>query len=115
HAQLYDHLGAHARTEEGTEGTHFAVWAPDAESVSVIGAFNGWNSESHFLAARASSGIWEGFLPRVSHGDAYKYHVKSRYRGYKADKADPFAFHAETPPRTASIVWNLNYEWHDHE
>src|SRR5262249_50917776 len=88
-------------------------WAPDAESVSVMGSFNGWNKESHYLHPRGSSGIWEAFIPYVRTGEAYKYHVASRYHGYKADKADPFAFHAENPPRTGSIVWNLDYEWHD--
>ena len=113
HVKLYERLGSHTRTQGGAEGTNFAVWAPDAESVSVIGAFNGWNGTGHFLQPRGSSGIWEGFIPQVRQGDAYKYHVVSRYHGYKADKADPFAFHAETPPRTASMVWNLDYEWRD--
>jgi 1,4-alpha-glucan branching enzyme len=113
HVKLYERLGSHHRTVDGVEGTNFAVWAPDAQKVSVIGAFNGWNTTSNYLHARGSSGIWEGFLPQVRTGDAYKYHVVSRYHGYERDKADPFAFHAETPPRTASIVWDLDYEWHD--
>ena len=113
HVKLYERLGSHTRTQDSAEGTNFAVWAPDAESVSVIGAFNGWNDTSHYLHPRGSSGIWEVFIPHVRQGDAYKYHVVSRYHGYKADKADPFAFHAETPPHTASIVWNLDYEWQD--
>ena len=113
HLKLYERLGSHTRVVDGTEGTNFAVWAPDAEKVYVMGSFNGWNKTGHELYPRGQSGIWEGFVPHVRHGDPYKYHVVSRYHGYKVDKADPFAFHAETPPHTASIVWNLDYEWHD--
>jgi 1,4-alpha-glucan branching enzyme len=115
HVRLHERLGSHIRTVEGTEGANFAVWAPNAEKVSVTGVFNGWNRDSHPLFSRGSSGIWEGFIPGVRHGDAYKYYVVSRYHGYRVEKADPFAVHAETPPRTASIVWKLDYEWHDHE
>src|SRR5262245_20638073 len=113
HIKLYERLGSHMQTVNGIEGTNFAVWAPDAEKVSVIGGFNSWNNEKHPLYPRGSSGIWENFIPHVRHGEPYKYHVVSRYHGYKVDKADPFAVHAETPPRTASIVWNLDYEWRD--
>jgi len=113
HIKLYERLGSHIRMIDGTEGVNFAVWAPDAEKVSVMGAFNDWNNSCHYLQPRGHSGIWEGFIPHIRKGEAYKYHVVSRYHGYKVDKADPFAFHAETPPRTASIVWNLGYEWHD--
>ncbi len=113
HVKLYERLGSHTRTIDGTEGTNFAVWAPDAQNVFVMGGFNGWNKGSHALYARGASGIWEGFIPHVRQGESYKYHVVSRYHGYEIDKADPFAFHAETPPKTASIVWNLDYEWHD--
>jgi len=115
HVKLYDRLGSHTQTMDAVEGTNFAVWAPDAERVTVKGAFNGWNNESHPLHPRGSSGIWEGFIPHVRQGDPYKYHVASRYHMYRVDKADPFAFHAETPPKTASIVWDLDYEWHDQE
>ena len=101
HLKLYERLGSHTRVVDGTEGTNFAVWAPDAEKVYVMGSFNGWNKTSHELHPRGQSGIWEGFIPHVRHGDPYKYHVVSRYHGYKVDKADPFAFHAETPPHTA--------------
>ena len=115
HIKLYERLGSHIRMVDGTEGVNFAVWAPDAEKVSVMGAFNDWNNSCHYLQPRGHSGIWEGFIPHLRKGEAYKYHVVSRYHGYKVDKADPFAFHAETPPRTASIVWNLGYEWHDQQ
>jgi 1,4-alpha-glucan branching enzyme len=115
HLRLYERLGSHARTVDGVEGTNFAVWAPNAERVAVMGGFNGWNDESHPLHTRGASGIWEGFIPHVRQGEAYKYFVASRYRGYNIHKADPFAFHAETPPKTASIVWNLDYQWRDRE
>src|SRR5579862_7488741 len=74
HVKLYERLGSHARTVDGTQGTNFAVWAPDAEKVSVMGAFNGWNNASHYLHACGSSGIWEGFIPGVHQGESYKYH-----------------------------------------
>jgi 1,4-alpha-glucan branching enzyme len=115
HARLYERLGAHMGTQDGVAGTNFAVWAPNAEQVSVMGSFNGWNNASHQLHPRASSGIWEGFVPQAGYGDSYKYHVVSRYHGYRVDKADPFALHAETPPHTASKIWNLDYEWHDQQ
>jgi len=109
--RAYEKLGAHAR--DG--GTYFAVWAPNAASVSVVGDFNGWDSGKHALAARGdSSGIWSGFVPGVGQGALYKYHIVSRERGYRAEKTDPFAFHCETPPRTASVVWDLSYDWGDH-
>ncbi len=115
HFRLYDKLGAHPLTVEGSAGTHFAVWAPNAERVSVMGDFNGWNPSSHPLRPRASSGLWEGFVPSIRAGALYKYHFQSRYKDYRVDKADPFAFHAETSPKTGSVVWNLDYEWQDAE
>jgi 1,4-alpha-glucan branching enzyme len=115
HYRLYDRLGAHPVTVDGVKGTYFAVWAPNAEQVSVIGAFNSWDKASHPLRPKGQSGIWEGFLPGVSEGTAYKYHIISRYLGYQVDKADPLAFYDEVPPRTASIVWNLDYTWGDQE
>jgi 1,4-alpha-glucan branching enzyme len=90
------------------------VWAPNAERVSVIGDFNGWNPEAHPLAPRwDGSGIWEGFIPGVGHGNLYKYRIVSRFGGYSGDKGDPLAFFWETPPGTASIVWDLRYDWRD--
>ena len=86
HVKLYDRLGSHTRTVDGTLGTNFAVWAPDAQKVSVMGVFNAWNNGSHPLQPKGSSGIWEGFIPHVGLGDAYKYHVVSRYHAYEADK-----------------------------
>jgi 1,4-alpha-glucan branching enzyme len=114
HFRLYEKLGAHPMEVDGTAGTLFAVWAPNAERVSVIGDFNGWDPEAHPLAPRwDGSGIWEGFIPGVVHGSLYKYHIVSRYGGYSVDKGDPLAFFWETPPGTASIVWDLRYDWRD--
>jgi len=113
HYGLYQKLGSHPLAVNNQEGTYFAVWAPDAEQVSVIGDFNGWNAKSHPLKPRGQSGIWEGFIPGVGKGALYKYHIISRYRGRKLEKADPFGVHHETPPRTASVVWDLDYHWGD--
>ena len=115
HFRLYDKLGAHPMEHEGKEGTCFAVWAPDAQKVYVMGDFNGWDKESHPLHPRGKSGIWEGFIPGVGKGANYKYHIASRFHGYHVDKADPFALNSEVPPKTGSIVWNLDYVWGDGE
>ncbi len=115
HLRLYEKMGAHVVTLGGTEGTNFAVWAPNASSVAVMGDFNGWNKESHPLKQRGSSGIWEGFVPGVLEGGNYKYFIVSRYNGHTAEKADPFAFCSETPPKTASVVRSLDYGWGDAE
>ena len=115
HYRLYEKFGAHLMTADGQEGVYFAVWAPDAERLSVIGDFNGWNRGSHPLRPRGSSGIWEGFIPGVTQTTAYKYFIVSHYHGYRVEKADPFAFHTETPPKTASKVWNINHTWNDQE
>ncbi len=116
HSALYKKLGAHLMEDKGRKGTHFAIWAPNAESVSVMGDFNGWNRASHPLRVRDDwSGVWEGFIPGLCEGSIYKYHIVSRLNGYKVDKADPFAFHAETPPKTASVVTDLSYKWGDSE
>ena len=115
HFRLYDKLGSHSMTVDGGEGAYFAVWAPDAEKVFVMGDFNGWNKASHPLAARGQSGIWEGFIPGVGQGALYKYHIHSRYQGYRVDKADAMGFYFEGPPRTASIVWDLEYTWGDED
>ena len=115
HLRLYDCMGAHQVTAGGRSGVAFAVWAPDAVSVSVIGDFNGWSRGANPLSARGSSGIWEGFVEGMIQGDVYKYHIVSRHDGYTVDKADPFAVFAEQSPKTASRVWNLDYEWGDGE
>jgi 1,4-alpha-glucan branching enzyme len=115
HFRLYEKLGAHHVSFEGAEGTYFAVWAPDAYGVYVIGSFNDWKKETHALRPRGSSGIWEGFFPDVKKGSLYKYHIVSRTYGYQVDKSDPFSFFNEIPPRTASIAWDLDYAWGDGE
>ena len=113
HRRLWDCLGAHLETRDGVAGTSFAVWAPNAQAVSVIGDFNGWDRGAAPLMPRGTSGIWEGFVAGVARGARYKYAVASRHRGYRAEKADPVGFLHETPPRTASVVWDLDYEWTD--
>jgi alpha-1,4-glucan:alpha-1,4-glucan 6-glycosyltransferase/4-alpha-glucanotransferase len=113
HRALHTKLGAHTIDSDGTRGTVFAVWAPDAAAVSVIGDFNAWEGGRHPLHPVGESGIWEAFLPGVGRGAIYKYLVTARFGGHQLEKADPFAFHTEVPPRTASIVWDLDYEWRD--
>lgn len=113
--RLYEKLGAHPLSVDGTEGTYFAIWAPDARQVSVIGDFNGWNKTSHPLYSRGQSGIWEGFIPGIGKGAIYKYYIASNYRRYKVEKADPLAFYNEVPPKTASVVSDLDYSWGDQE
>jgi 1,4-alpha-glucan branching enzyme len=109
HTRLYEKLGAHPIAQ----GTHFSVWAPNAQRVSVIGDFNGWDPLAHPLRVSGDrSGIWSGTVGEARPGSVYKYHV-SGHNGHVAEKADPFAFRTEEPPRTASVVWDLSYEWGD--
>ncbi|UCG30016.1 MAG: 1,4-alpha-glucan branching protein GlgB [candidate division WOR-3 bacterium] len=116
HFRMYEKLGAHIVKKGKEDGTYFAVWAPSAASVSVIGDFNKWQPGANPLGVRwDGSGIWEGFVPGVGHGALYKYHIMSKYYNYQIDKGDPFAAYWEQPPRTASIVWDLEYRWHDGE
>ena len=113
HVRLYEKLGAHPLDVRGTAGTYFAVWAPNAQQVSVMGNFNHWDKVSHPLRPRGESGIWEGFVPGVGRGALYKYHLRSRYNGYEVEKTDPCAVYTEVLPKTASIVWDLEYTWGD--
>jgi len=114
HFRLYEKLGSHPMTVDGQEGTLFAVWAPNARQVSVIGDFNGWDRKSHPMTVRLDgSGIWEGFVPGLGSGTVYKYHITSRVHGKHLEKADPFAMAWEIPPRSASVVWNLDFKWND--
>ncbi|MFC2009664.1 1,4-alpha-glucan branching protein GlgB [Chloroflexota bacterium] len=115
HSRLYEKLGAHPLIADSTWGTYFAVWAPDAKQVSVIGEFNSWNKSSHILHSRGQSGIWEGFIPGIGKDTLYKYHIISSHKRYQVEKADPYAFCSEIPPRTASIVFDLDYSWGDQE
>ena len=113
HRRAYRQLGSHLATVEGTAGASFGVWAPNAESIAVMGDFNDWDKAQHLLRPVGGSGIWKGFVPGVRQGAVYKYHLRSRFHGYAVDKADPFAVRQETPPRTGSVVWDLAYRWGD--
>jgi 1,4-alpha-glucan branching enzyme len=114
HFRLYEKLGAHLITVDGVDGVYFAVWAPTAHSVSVVGDFNFWTQGEHLLQVRwDSSGIWEGFIPNIKKGTTYKYKIQSNNGGIITEKADPFAFYCEKPPYTASVVWDLDYKWKD--
>ncbi|WP_117880003.1 1,4-alpha-glucan branching protein GlgB [Aureibaculum luteum] len=115
HFKLYEKLGSHIVTVDGVKGTYFAVWAPSAKQVSVIGDFNFWSGEEHPLNVRwDASGIWEGFIPDVGEGSLYKYKIHSNHNGVITEKADPYAKRCEHPPKTASIVWGIdNYKWKD--
>ncbi|KAF2337620.1 1,4-alpha-glucan branching protein GlgB [Flavobacterium nitrogenifigens] len=114
HFRLYEKLGAHLIEVNGVKGVYFAVWAPTAQSVSVVGDFNYWTQGEHNLNVRwDSSGIWEGFIPDISKGALYKYKIQSNINGVITEKADPFARYCEKPPHTASVVWDLDYKWKD--
>ncbi|MBI3666645.1 MAG: 1,4-alpha-glucan branching enzyme, partial [Acidobacteria bacterium] len=113
--QSFEKLGAHWREADGVAGVNFAVWAPNAERVSVVGDFNRWDGRHHPMRQR-NGGIWELFIPGLEEGLVYKYEVKSRYRGYLQQKADPYAFYMETPPLSGSRFCRLDgYQWHDQE
>ena len=113
HFNIDQILGAHPITSGGVRGTYFAVWAPNADRVSVIGDFNEWDPEANPLQRREAAGLWEGFIAGVDPGARYRYHLWSKFKGYQVDKADPVAFHNEIPPAKASIVWDLDYAWKD--
>jgi len=113
--RIYDKMGAHLATHDGQAGTIFSVWAPNARSVSVVGSFNGWDPKTHRLSPRGSSGIWEGFVPGAERGALYKFHIESRQHGYRIDKTDPLGLLHEKPPRTASVIWDLDYQWNDND
>ena len=114
HFRLYEKLGAHPIEVNGVKGVYFAVWAPSARSVSVVGDFNFWIQGDHQLRVRwDASGIWEGFIPEIETGSRYKYKIQSNNHGIITEKADPFALYCEHPPHTASIIWDLDYKWKD--
>ena len=115
HYRIYEKLGSHPIEKDGVFGTYFAVWAPAAREVSVVGDFNGWQPETHRLMARTDeSGIWEGFIPSLRRGEIYKYHIHS-WDGRSLLKGDPYARLWEVPPQTASVIWRADYQWHDHD
>ena len=114
HYRLYEKFGSHIITLNGEEGTYFAVWAPSAKMVSVVGDFNFWLEGEHQLNVRwDGSGIWEGFIPGVGKGNIYKYKIQSTNNDIRTEKADPFARRCEHPPKTASVVWEDSYDWKD--
>ena len=114
HFRLYDKLGSHVTTVEGQTGVYFAVWAPSAAAVSVVGDFNHWTNNEHPLLVRwDGSGIWEGFIPNLGPGTLYKYKITSHHGGVVTEKSDPFARYSEHPPKTASVVWQSSYDWED--
>ncbi len=113
HVRMYDKFGAHPTVRDGVAGTQFAVWAPSARYVSVVGNFNGWDRGANPLRVVGSGGVWEGFLPGDHKGECYKFHIASRDNGYTVDKTDPFAVLCEVAPKTASVVWDLDHEWND--
>ncbi len=113
HYSLYQFFGNKQLEVAGVKGTYFAVWAPNATALFVVGNFNDWNKEAHALKVRQdSSGIWEGFIPNIHQGEIYKYHIHG-YQGMLLDKSDPFAHYWELRPLTASITWQTNYAWKD--
>ena len=114
HFRLYEKLGAHLTEVNGVKGVYFAVWAPAARSVSVVGDFNYWIQGEHQLFVRwDASGIWEGFIPNIDKGTKYKYKIQSNNNGIITEKADPFALYCQKPPETASVIWDLEYKWKD--
>jgi 1,4-alpha-glucan branching enzyme len=116
HYRNFERLGAHLRDHEGYRGVHFAVWAPNAMRVSVVGDFNHWDGRRHPMRSCGTTGIWEIFLPDLVEGEVYKFEIKSRYQSYLVQKSDPYGFAAELRPRTASVVWDVNkFSWHDDE
>ena len=116
HFRLYEKLGARVIEHAGVKGVCFAVWAPNAERVSVVGDFNQWDGRRHPMRPRGGSGLWEIFIPGLQQGDLYKFEVKSRHHGYLAVKSDPYAHLSEMRPNTSSVIWDLNrYQWRDQE
>ena len=113
HYRAYELLGAHVQTIEGVTGVRFAVWAPNAMRVSVVGDFNGWDGRFHPMKSRGGAGLWELFIPDIPEGSAYKYEIRSRHHDAPILKADPYAFAAELRPKTASIIRRLAYDWND--
>ena len=115
HRRLWQALGAHVMTHEGVEGVHFAVWAPNAERVSVVGDFNVWDGRRNPMRRRGATGVWEIFLPGLGEGTAYKYEIKGPGGAVMPLKADPVGFGSEHPPANASVVRTIRGSWHDGE
>jgi len=115
HGRLYRKMGTHRCVHNGETGTYFSVWAPNARMVSVIGNFNNWSAEANPLHSEDYSGIWQGFIPGVAVGELYKYHIVSKINGYQVNKSDPFSLYCETPPGTATHIWDIAYNWNDQD
>jgi 1,4-alpha-glucan branching enzyme len=117
HYKNYEKLGSHVRTIDGVQGVHFAIWAPNAKNVGVVGDFNNWDGRRHPMRMLGSSGIWEIFIPGLDEGACYKYEIKSKYRNYRVLKTDPFSFFFEVRPKSAAIVYDIEnrHEWGDSE
>ncbi len=116
HYRLYNKLGSHVVEVDGVKGVYFAVWAPSAKNVSVVGDFNFWLEGDHPLYVRwDGSGIWEGFIPGLTEGTLYKYKIHSHNNNIKTEKADPFARYCEHPPKTASVVCDPKHQWKDND
>ncbi len=114
--KIYEKMGAHQRKISGEEGIYFAVWAPNASDVCIAGDFNGWDGKNcRLINRRDESGIWETFIPGLEEGSLYKYKIKPRFKTEYIEKADPFSFFCETPPKTASVVKNIEFDWKDKE
>jgi len=113
HYRLYQKMGAHLDRHDGEDGVRFAVWAPEARSVHVMGEFNGWSKSANPLEPQGVSGIWTGFVSGIGQGATYKYHIHSSIKDYRVDKADPLAFRARPAPENTSVVWDLDFEWQD--
>ncbi|HWR89883.1 MAG TPA: 1,4-alpha-glucan branching protein GlgB [Dissulfurispiraceae bacterium] len=114
HYENYDKLGAHLRVVDGVSGVHFAVWAPNARRVSLVGDFNSWDNRRHPMRLLGVSGIWEIFVPGIGEGEVYKFDIFSHNKGYREQKADPFAFHFEVRPKSGAIVWDITkHRWSD--
>jgi 1,4-alpha-glucan branching enzyme len=113
--RIYEKMGAHPRTVNGVRGVNFAVWAPNAQSISVIGDFNNWNRSANPMHRRHNDlGVWESFIPGLETGALYKYAIYSRFRNYSVDKTDPYGFAMELRPQTASIVADIHrHKWQD--
>jgi len=113
HARIYEKLGAHMTTRDGVAGTQFALWAPNARAVSVVGDFNAWKTHAALLTRLPAAGIWTGFVPGVGRGELYKYRIVAADGRILPDKADPYGQAQQLPPNTASVVWDLDYTWQD--
>ncbi|WP_422925513.1 1,4-alpha-glucan branching protein GlgB [Singulisphaera sp. PoT] len=114
HFRNFERLGAHFRVIDGVKGVHFAVWAPNAQRVSVVGNFNHWNGRRHPMRSCGATGVWEIFIPELTQGEVYKFEIKSRHNNYQVQKTDPYGLAAEVRPRTASIIWDVTkFAWND--